>query len=496
MRNGGDMIKKIILLFFIGLLFLSHIWAQDFGFGFGDEDETFQRSGSSLSVSISGEVSAAVIGYLEDISWGPDNINTRDMFMFSGKLNFLAQSSFAEGVINLKLVPALVPVSIDEAYIRAFFGSLDVTAGLKKLTWGRADQFGPLDIINLPDSSKIFIEMADKSNLMGIKIANPVIHGSFRFGQFSKIEVLFLPSFEIISTAIKTAISPPNPLMSMIIGTSSAERWMPGEMKKLGRLLGSTYEEDEEISIAQFALKETDTSRLNYAQAGIRFTTTIGRADIGIQYFYGRMFQPAVIFYLPAGYTSLPEIEFAFNTYHQVGLDYGQVLFGFNIRSEVAANITEDLSGDNGYIYNPSIGWSFGFDRDLFLGINVNLQANGSVRLFNDKVGSSKDPFTFNYYFDRLVYNPDFDIEAGTSISSTRLTLMLSRKFMRDELELRTAAVWGIEDKDAAIIPALIWTKEDLQLAFSGSFFLGNTDGQLGQYHANKFLKLSVIYMF
>ncbi|MDR2110849.1 MAG: hypothetical protein LBP32_06025, partial [Spirochaetaceae bacterium] len=37
-----------------------------------------------------------------------------------------------------------------------------------------------------------------------------------------------------------------------------------------------------------------DTSTLAYAQAGLRFTTTIGgAADIGFQYYYGRLTNPA-----------------------------------------------------------------------------------------------------------------------------------------------------------------------------------------------------------
>jgi len=473
--------KKVVLGIFICFFISGQIWAQDFGFGFSDEAGTSSDLGSSnpISVLISGEVSTAVIGYLNEIYDGPEHINTRDMFMFSGNLNFSARSSFAEGVINLKLVPALVPVSIDEAYIRAFFGNLDITAGLRKVSWGKADQFGPLDIINLPDQSRIFIEMADNNNLNSVRIANPVIHASYRFGQFSKIEGIFLPSYEIVSMAVSTAVNP-NPLMALITSPVS-ERWIPEQM----RMLREAVRGNSDLIIMP------DTSGLDYAQAGLRFTTTLGSADIGMQYFFGRMFQPAVrVSYNPAydplNPASLPieSVEFLFNKYHQIGIDYAQVLAGFNIRAEVAANITEDIEGNDGNIYNPSIGWSFGFDRDIFAGLNINLQANGSIRLLNDRIGSD-NPF-----------DPNFDIEGGTSMTATRLTAIFSRRFLRDELELRTAVVWGIEDMDFAIIPAVVWTREDLRVAFSGGFFFGNSDGQIGQYSDNHFLKISVAYMF
>ncbi|MCL2230871.1 MAG: hypothetical protein FWC01_07215 [Treponema sp.] len=473
------MLNKNVLLVLIVLFIGSFAWAQDFGFGFGEDNDSQSAasSGSAPSVNVSGEVSAAIIGYIDEMSEGAEHINTRDMFMFSGRLNFFAQSNFAEGIINLKLVPALVPVSIDEAYIRAFFGNLEFTAGLRKIAWGKADQFGPLDVINMPDQSRIFVEMADNTSLMGIKIATPVIHASYRFGQFSKLEGIFLPSFEIISTAITTAVSPPDPLMMAIIGPASGDRWMPDQMKMLGAILQNGSE-----------LIMPDTSGLDYAQAGMRFTTSLGSADVGLQYFYGRMFQPAAKitydFLTNPAMPTIESIEFSFNNYHQIGLDYAQVLGGFSIRAEVAANITEDLKGDDGYVYNPSVGWSFGFDRDIIAGLNINIQANGSVRLFDDKVGSD-NPFASN-----------FDIEGGKSMTSTRLTAMLSKKFLRDQLELRTAVVWGIEDEDAAIIPALIWTRDELRLALSGGFFLGNSEGQIGQYSGNNFLKISVTYVF
>jgi len=494
-------LNRIGFVIIIGLFICSQIWAQDFGFGFDDEEGTSYNGApqQKLAVSISGETSAAIVGYIEEMSEGAENINTRDMFMFSGKLNFLAQSSYAEGAINLKLVPALVPVSIDEAYVRAFFGNLDFTAGLRKLSWGKADQFGPLDIINMPDSSKIFIEMADNTNLMGVKLAAPVIHASYRFGQFSKIEGLLLPSFEIISMAVSSAVSEPDPVLAAVTGVTSAERWMPAQMKVLKNELDEMLKELQKINpniTMNDILKMPDTYGLDYAQAGLRFTTTIGSADVGAQYFYGRMFQPVVKFNPPTVTEPYPTVEFIYNKYHQIGLDYAQVLAGFNIRAEAAANLTEDLEGTDGYVYNPTFAWSFGFDRDLFTGFNLNLQVNETIRLLDDKIGSSNEPFTFTDNIPMPSRNPDYDIEADTRMTATRFTATLSQKFLRDTLELRAAVVWGIEDMDAAVIPALIWTKDNLRAALSGGFFLGNEEGQLGQYKDNYFLKISIGYMF
>jgi hypothetical protein len=170
----------------------------------------------------------------------------------------------------------------------------------------------------------------------------------------------------------------------------------------------------------------------------------------------------------------------AYTRYHQIGVDYAQVIAGFNCRAELAGHITEDLAGDDGLVYNPFLAWSLGFDRDLFAGINANLQVNESIRLLNNKVGS-----------DLLA-----DIEAGTDLTSTRLTLMLSKKFFRDELELRATAIWGIEDMDFYILPAVVWTKGEVELELSGGIFAGKTDGELGQYRDNGFIRTALTYSF
>jgi len=467
------MIKKAILFFLV----TASLSAQDFGFGFGDEDGAgFSGAGSGFGVSINGEISASMAGYMEDFYEGADHIEFGDIF--SGSLNFSAKAAAAEGVINLNLNAAETPVSIDEAYLRAYFGDFEITAGLRKLTWGKADSFGPLDVINPLDSSAVFTEMADNDSLLGVKIARPLIHAALRFGQSSKIEGVFVPWFEPHRIATEG-------------------RWAPAQM---GMLKDTTVTISMppmpplEIPVNVNLKEPDDITTLNYAQAGLRFTTTIGGADIGAQYYYGRLPQPSVSIKANINSVSPPlpssvdvNVLTLYNPYHQIGLDYAQVLFGFNIRAELAANITEDLEGDDGSIYNPSIAWSFGFDRDVFLGINLNLQINESIRLMHDKLGSGDMT---------SAVNGNFDIEGGSSLTATRLTATVTRRFLRDQLELRAAVVWGIEDNDCAIMPALIWTKDELRAALSFGFFAGEKEGQLGQYRDNNFIKVSLTYMF
>jgi hypothetical protein len=437
----------------LGFAALSPMNAQDgfagqsFGFGFDDPEDPSGGGGGSLAVALDGEVSASLLGYADDFSEGADRTRLGDVF--SGRLNFSAETSRASGVIKLKLQGAPSPIAIDEAYVAAYFGNLDIEGGLRKLAWGKADSPGPLDVINPLDNS----EMTDLSDMMKLKIARPLIHASYRIGSFSKIEAVFVPAFEPARLA-------------------GEGRWRPAQMAQL-----------DQLEAAGAAITAPDTTTLNYAQAGARFATTIGSADIGAQYYYGRLTKPAAAMtFAPAVPPSpLPSaVNFAYNPYHQIGVDWAQVLFGFNVRAEAAANITEDLSGGDGAVYNPHLAWSFGFDRDLFWGVNLNLQANETITLLRDKI--TDDPL--------------LDIEAETDLSSTQIMAALSKTFFREELEARAAVLWELEAGDFMLAPSLVWTKDAVSIELSGGIFGGDEEGRLGQYRNNGFVKAVLTYTF
>ena len=422
---------KIIL--FTLLLIPMSLYAQD---SFG-----FDTGASGLSVSIGGEVSAELTGFIDD--FGPvDRIRNSNLGdIFSGRLNFQAGGSSAEAVINLSLRPVFdgsSPIDIDEAYVRAFFEPLTLTGGLRKLTWGRADSFGPLDVINPID----YTDLTRLSVPSRIKIARPMVHGIWSLGAFSRLQAVFIPNFRGHDFTL-------------------SGRWAPSQIVSLGQFL----------DLEDFYSDYNNT--LEYAQAGLRYTTTIGSSDLGLQYYFGRLQRPRLIIG-PAG----PDIDY--NPYHQIGMDFAKVIAGFNLRAEAAANITSDLNGTDGTIENPALAWSLGFDRDLFAGINLNLQGSGSFRLFHSSLND----------------NPLLDVEYGSRPTSTRLTGILSRKFFRDELELKTTGLWGIEDRDFLIMPAIIWSRNDVSAELSAGFFGGNKEGELGQYRENSFIRLLLTYIF
>jgi len=503
------MSRKVILFIAVMLLINGFIFTQDFGFGSEDDDET---SKSSASFTIGGEISADAIPYINDFNDEETFIDSSwnvklDLAFTSPYLDIFSVFNFNSPSINELWTGSIksekwnyTPLIIDELYFRAYISAVNVEVGYRKLTWGKVDSNGPLDVINPLD----YTDLIDITDIRARKIARPMVHITWNAGSFSKLEGVFIPNFTGHSFA-------------------SEGRWAPIQYANMTKMttdeiytrlvnLATTFGRPEMIDmidqmfpseLPDYSFEFPDTSGIEYFQAGLRFTTTVSSADLGFQYFYGNLFRPNYClssdgmndfisdlvfgnmnntnpntFY--TGNMSLLDPQINYTRYHQIGIDYAQVLFGLNVRAEAAINITEDFYGDDGSLQNPFVAWALGFDRDLFWGINANVQFDETIRLLNDKVGN----------------NPVFDSEAETDITSTRVTLHLSKSFFRDKLEIGMTGVWKIEDTDFYIIPSLAWMDGNLTARIAAGFFMGNEDGELGQYWKNHFLKLSLSIMF
>jgi len=326
-----------------------------------------------------------------------------------------------------------------------------------------------------------------------------MIRASWAMGSFSKLEGIFVPWFQ------------GHKFETDLFGrwTPSQLTGIPGSVAEYTAAVYSMYIPDPpfpdsekvriqkgvEDWISSGAVDKfyPDTTSLRYAQAAARFTTTIGSSDLGFQYYFGRQPRPVVRLSFDSftdKYLASPppdnvdpeeiSVNVNYNYYHHIGVDFARVIAGFNIRAEMGANITKDTNGTDGAVENPAIVWSLGFDRDLFWGINLNMQGVGKFRLLHSKIGSS----------------PLAECEAGTKLSSTRITGILSRKFLRDELELKTSALWGIEDKDFLIMPSVSWSRNDVSAEIAAGFFGGDRKGELGQYRDNGYIRFSLAYKF
>ncbi|MDR0722082.1 MAG: hypothetical protein LBF75_04705, partial [Treponema sp.] len=273
------------LWLFIPWWFLTAQEDGDFGFGFEDEPSSAVAAASGPRVQVSGEIGAQLLGFGDDFS-SEERLKKASLGdIFSGTLKFSGTAFNADGVINLKLFPVWdgsSPVSIDEAYLRVYFGKLAIEGGLRKLTWGKADSFGPLDVVNPLDYS----DLSTMTDLSDIKIARPLFHLSYSLGAFSKLEGVFIPSFaghrfaqdgrwapaqvteytDRIASSIATALAGISQLPPAILAGIHADLQNPEGIPKIQK-----YYADMDMS-SLYPL----TTGLEYAQGGLRFTTTVG----------------------------------------------------------------------------------------------------------------------------------------------------------------------------------------------------------------------------
>ena len=494
------------LLFFLLIPFCWGVWAQDFGFGFSEDSDEETPSAPPLAFKLNGEAVIEAAPYVFDFL---ETVNIKEISYWNVKVNFAVSSLYLDLFTNLNFNADAIgelwsgssdlkhsnytPRFIDEVFFRAYVGQFNIEAGYRKLSWGRADSPGPLDVTNPID----YTDLRNITDIRARKIARPMLHVTWNTGDFSRLESVFIPNFygHRFASAGRWAPSRLSGYADMIKSELTSQ--LTGKWKGNPLILLGMIPQIEANLLNSFTadsiLSGVNTSGLKYFQTGIRYTTTIGSSDVGGQYYYGSLFRPDfsvkgidtfVDTIISTGglvvNPSLISPEIKYTRYHQIGVDYARVVYGFNIRAEAAFHLTKDTKGDDGSSQNPFIGWSLGFDRELIQGINLNLQCDETIRLFNSKVGE----------------NPILDTEAGSKITSTRLSARLSKNFLKDKLESKATVIWDIENSDCYIIPSVAYNIGNLKTELSAGIFAGNESGEFGQYWENCFIKAGLKYSF
>ncbi|MGP1454204.1 MAG: hypothetical protein ACTTJ7_00350 [Treponema sp.] len=337
-----------------------------------------------------------------------------------------------------------VPRWIDEAYLNIILDTIVVSSGIQKLTWGRSETASVLDVINPLDKSDLMHGSWQES-----KIARPLFHVQFYTPLDVTCEAVFLPAFEGHRMALDGI-------------------WKPMQLHQLEQTLKQT-------GILPHHITLPNTHTLQYAQGGGRITGTFGLVhDIGVQYFYGRL-QDASF--------SIDEQQRAlsidYNSYHHVGVDYGTALGPIGLQAECAANITEDLAGDNPAVYNPFLAWNTSIAYNAPFGFVCTAAASEHIKLNYSRIGTKP-----------------FDIEHGHQPTDTLLILALAQSLLRSSLEWKVSASVGVEDADFCIRPGVHWQYGSVLIDYQFAFFGGRRTGKQGQFYNNNSMSLSVGYTF
>ena len=235
-----------------------------------------------------------------------------------------------------------------------------------------------------------------------------------------------------------------------------------------------------------------DLWTLKYGQYGARATWTLGQVDMGISYYNGWFKQPSVnaskinsflVSYLANGEVAEDEKFLAYDKKQTFGLEASTVLWHFNVRGEFAYNLTDDVDGTDPWVHNNSIAWLGGFDIDLpFWNANLNVQEIGSFILNGSECDKNKA-----------------DVDYGVNgYTNNKIAVNLTASFMNDKVAPEVTVMYGIENKDLAVMPKLSYkADQNLTLTASGMYiWCGDDNSEFKAWEKNSFVSLGASYQF
>ncbi|MGP1531033.1 MAG: hypothetical protein ACTTI5_02440 [Treponema sp.] len=492
-------ITKIIGFCLItGIFTAGAIFAQDFGF---DDTESAAETKSAPEFGGSGGVSARAWIDTVDGYGSFDDIGSRtkmDYFPFFN-LNTAYSGDCADFEAKLKFNKNSLGDykwdMLDELTARLYAGDWVIEGGKMRVVWGKGDKLHVVDNFNANDYTDFVIpDYIDRRiaepmfrviynsplsvNLRIEGIITPVMTAD-RFaksGEWSPFKMAKISGIvrdtlgynltrKLISSetaAAALAAAPSNPTLQLAAAKSASDY-----AEYLSYVNGINSKPESLYP---------DTAALEYAQAGLRATATLGSVDVGLSYYYGHNKQLSVNMkkYLSSYTSALRNMpEFSYDKLQVFGVEAAAAIWRFNVRAEGAYNMTDDFAGDKPWVHNNSIAWLFGFDIDIPVSnLNLNVQECGKHILKSSAIGS--------YGTYPKEYDVDYDSD-GIYVSD-KLVINLSDKYLNDKLTAECSCIIGIENKEIAVFPKISWNVYGgFSLILSGAYI--HADDEDGEFY-------------
>lgn len=492
---------KFIGLFTAALFTAGFAFADDFDFGddfgsdfggdFGDSSASF--AGGALEVN--GEAQIDFRAYFDDEDeYGLPVDEWKTDTTPKGKINLKysnsAVSAEAKFAFSKDVLENYREDVIDELTLESYLGNFVVQAGKMKVVWGKGDKLHAVDNFNANDYTDFIIP-----DYIDRRIAEPMIRVLYNVpkdvGPFSSSR------FELVWTPTMTADR-----------YASDGKWVPAQVASLkSKLTGfaETYIKNVAATSQLAAVKMLsnsssladnlypDTKQLKYMQAGARFTTTTGSLDWGLSYYVGRdkrasfdksKIDSFVSTYLSNGSADDDDKFIDYDFLQVFGLEAAKTFGVYNFRAEGAYNLTKDTAGDDPKVHNNSVGWVFGFDRDLPLSeLNMNVQFQGKYILNHDKIN------------DLGV----LDTESGTFENDNKIVVNISDSWNHGKVKPEVSAVYGFQHYDLIVMPKITWYVSDgLEFCAKGMYMASykRDKTEFEGWHNNGFVQLGAKYTF
>ncbi len=375
-------------------------------------------------------------------------------FRFYG---FNESSSLPELVRRDRIDP--YDFQLNEAYLAvrgAPFESVDFRVGRVIQSWGTADMFNPTDNLNARDFSDPLDYTA--------KVPNQMVEVTWYPTDWLTLTAVWVPVF-------KPSLLPPSASLGFAVETTDDGCFLsaptppldPSDIRRLQRLFGAADPCRLSFATPEVRTLQPDTTLANsQAAARARFQVDFGERggalDFSLSYFYGR-------FTFPVAYTAVADIgadpddasaarvryvaELLYPRMHVAGADFAYSppvewlpgLFG-----EVAVVFPEEVTFGLAVVQNGRIQPSL-----LMSAINV-----PSTPFVKATVGL--DYTVTSWLYTNIQYVRGFFDEFNDQYGlHNYLAPAIELKFFDDELKIRAAGAWNLDDLSAAVFPEATW---------------------------------------
>lgn len=472
--------------------------SDDFGFGGGNSDFEFSgddsgfggfdsSSGSSASpLSVSGKVEAAGRAYVAE-EGHRDSPGDWKMDIFPKALLDLNYSA-ASSDLNLKVKldkTSLLKYQwdiLDEFTARTYMGALRLEAGKMRVVWGKGDKVHVLDNFNANDYMDFLVP-----DYIDRRISELMFRAEYTTPNGIRFEGIWTP----VMTADRLADSG--------VWQPKKQIELKNKIKTAGIVQANAITTSTVLQTSYLSqlnsLSTTmtpDVFSLEYGQAGLRSTFSIGSVDLGLSYYYGHYKQPS--YDLRLIQTSISNLDYLSSNllhYDQLqvfGVEGAAVLFRmFNTRWELAYNMTKDFAGDDPSIHNNSISWVFGFDFDIPLNnLNLNIQTTGNLILNGSKIE------------DSIYKTIDVDYIGKNCYTNNKIIIAITDSYLNEKIKTELKGIWGIERGDIIIMPDVQFkVKDEFVLDMNGMFiWCNNSNSEFDGWQNNSFIQIGAKYSF
>jgi hypothetical protein len=414
----------------------------------GNNGDVTKASASGLDLEVSGLISTDIVYFFD----APKVQDNEVLAMPKAILNLKINEGDSEGIISLNISPQkwspdiLYTDIINELYMRTFFSFGYLEAGLMKVEWGKADGIHVLDPLSYWD-----LRDGYSQDISSLKKAGEMIKMNFYIKDSGLLELVYKPFFS-----------------SNIMAQSG--RWSTG-MENIPNLQALP-----------------DTSTLKYSQAALRLTGTLGRFDLGAQYYYGYLPDPGISTVFGSDFSTNP-LDFknylTYNRAHLFGLEGGFALGFLTFWIETGYWMTGDLEGNDPTVYNNRLVYLPGMDFTVpGIGLYISVQLAG------------------DYTFNTGNLSP-LDVDETTGYGSPSHNNMLlivgELPFNKDKTKIRVSGMWSIEEEGYMILPELLWDLNDnFKLSIYGQIIDGKigNPGMMSSWKENDNLGVKMVYSF